>query len=150
MRATTAYHVFVIDSNVETILPPTKWEREFSPGHHFSSLNRLCLLHNPYGFFRILQVIKVNSKGKKDEMKKKKESLNLRKKLSLDKNNCKNNPAFKDQESLAITNDYSFASCSAFLSGVSQLGLCNIVMGIQDTNRIHVMDANTQSTILMI
>lgn len=94
-------------------------------------------------------MIKVNSKGKKDEMKKKK-SLNLRKKLSLDKNNCKNNPAFKDQESLAITNDYSFSSCSAFLSGVSQLGLCNIVMGIQDTNRIHLRDANTQSTILMI
>ena len=64
MRVRTAYHVFVTDSNVKTILSATKWEREFSPGYHFSSLNRLCLFYNPYGFFRVLQVIKVNSKVK--------------------------------------------------------------------------------------
>lgn len=83
MRVRTAYHVFVIDSNVETILSLTKWEREFLPGYHFSSLNRLCLLHNPYGFFWILQVIKVNSKGKKRRNEKTEKSLNLRKELSF-------------------------------------------------------------------
>lgn len=64
MRVKTAYDVFVIDSSVKTVLSVTKWEKEFSPGYHFSSLNRLCLLNNPYGFFRILQVIKVYSKEK--------------------------------------------------------------------------------------
>lgn len=76
--------------------------------------------------------------------------MNLRKRLFVVKNKCKNNPAFKDQELLAITDDYSFALCCAFLPGINQLGPRNVVMGIQDTNRIHVMDANTQSTILMI
>ena len=64
MRVKTAYDVFVIDSSVKTVLSVTKWEKKLSPGYHFSSLNRLCLLHNPYGFFRILQVIKVYSKEK--------------------------------------------------------------------------------------
>ena len=76
--------------------------------------------------------------------------MNLRKRLSVVKNKCKNNPAFKDQELLAITDDYSFASCCAFLPGINQLGPRNIVMGIQDTNQIHAIDTNTKSAILMI
>lgn len=150
MRVRTAYHVFVIDSDVKTILSLTKWEREshlatiFAPSTDCVSFT---ILTASSGFCKWSRLIL----RKKDEIKKKtEESLNLRKKLSLVKNNCKNNPAFKDQELLAITDDHSFASRSAFLLGINQLGLCNIVMGIQDTNRIHVMDANTQSTILMI
>ena len=36
-------------------------------GHHFSSFDRLGLLHNPYSFLGVLQVIKIDPKTIKDE-----------------------------------------------------------------------------------
>ena len=148
MRVRTAYDVFVIDSNVKTVLSLTKWEREshlatiLAPSTDCVSFT---ILTASSGFCKWSRLILRKKRHEKTE-----EGLNLRRKLSLVKNTCKNNPAFKDQELLAITDDCSFASCSAFLSGINELGLCNIVMGIQDTNQIHAMDTNTQSTILMI